>query len=62
MPNDLLHWLSGMPWFGWIGLVAILGAFVSGIARMKHAHLERMEMIRQGMNPDGGKPAAPHEV
>jgi hypothetical protein len=62
MQPEVIHWLSGMPWFGWIAMVAIVCGCVSGIIQMRHKHIERMEMIRHGMNPDGGKPYGTPEV
>lgn len=62
MTSDVFHWLGGMPWFGWIALVGMIGGFITCLVKMRHKHAERMEMIRQGMNPDGGKPAGPPEV
>jgi hypothetical protein len=44
--------LSTIPWFGWIAIVAIVCSAVSQCLRWRYQHAERMEMIRQGMNPD----------
>lgn len=44
--------LSSIPWFGWIAIVAIVCSAVSQWMRWRFQHVERMEMIRQGMNPD----------
>lgn len=58
-PNGFAQFLIGFPWFGWIAIVAIIcGAITKGMA-MHHAHVERIEMIRQGMHPDGGKSTRP---
>jgi hypothetical protein len=43
-------------------IVAIVCGSISGIIKMKHQHAERMEMIRLGMHPDGGKPAQVSEI
>jgi hypothetical protein len=42
---------SGIPWFAWIAIVAIIGGTVRQIIVTSHKHQERMEMIRQGMDP-----------
>jgi hypothetical protein len=44
--------LSSLPWWAWIGLVAIISGGVSGIVSMVLQHRERMAMIRMGMHPD----------
>ena len=64
MESELFHWLSGMPWFGWVAIVAIVSGCITGIVKMRYQHAERMEMIRHGINPDfdGGKPIVPPEV
>jgi hypothetical protein len=60
--NDVFGWLSALPWFAWIAIVAIICSSISGMIHRRYKHLERIEMIRQGMNPDGGKPGVPPEV
>jgi hypothetical protein len=64
MESELFHWLCGMPWFGWIALVAIVSGSIAGVMKTRYQHLERMEMIRHGVNPDaeGRKPIVPPEV
>ena len=59
--HDLLAFTSQMPWFGWIALAGILSGTVTSLAGLRCKHAERIEMIRQGMNPDGGKPAPVEE-
>lgn len=54
--------LTVLPWWAWIAIVGIICGSVSGFFQMRYRHLERIEMIRQGMNPDGGKPGMPPEV
>ena len=54
--------LQAMPWWAWISIVAIVCGAVTQVLKMQHAHAERIEMIRQGINPDGGKPGGPREV
>ena len=52
MSNSIVELLQSMPWFGWVGIVAIVSGSVGGVFKMSYAHRERMEMIRQGMHPD----------
>lgn len=54
--------MSGWPWYAWVPIVAIVCGSISGIIKMKHQHAERMEMIRLGMHPDGGKPAQVSDI
>ncbi len=42
----------GMPWFGWIAIVAIVSGTITTILKMRMTHHERIEMVRQGMHPD----------
>ncbi|MGE3822257.1 MAG: hypothetical protein AB7I30_22815 [Isosphaeraceae bacterium] len=44
--------LSTIPWYAWIAIVAIVCSAASQTYRWRCRHAERMEMIRQGMNPD----------
>jgi hypothetical protein len=52
---------ASIPWFGWVGIVAIISGSVTGIVNACLRHFERMELIRQGMNPDAfdAKPRVP---
>jgi hypothetical protein len=61
---ELFRWLSGMPWFGWVAIVAIISGSINGMVRMRYQHAERMELIRHGIHPDSadGKPIVPPEV
>jgi len=43
--------LSRIPWFAWIAIVAIVGGVIRQLVSMSHKHHERMEMIRQGLDP-----------
>jgi hypothetical protein len=45
------NFLSHIPWFAWIAIVAIVGGVIRQLVSMTHKHQERMEMIRQGMDP-----------
>ena len=60
--SGLSQVLTSIPWWAWISIVAIVSGAISGMLRQHHKHLERMEMIRQGINPDSGKSAGPPEV
>jgi hypothetical protein len=60
--HALFHCLSGMPWFGWIAIVAIVSGTLSSALQARIRHAERMEMIRMGMNPDGGPKQPQAEV
>ena len=52
----------GIPWWAWIPIIAIVMGGIGQIMRQRHKHLERMEMIRQGIHPDSLKPVGPPEV
>ena len=55
--TGLAEMLRSFPWWAWIPIIAIVGGTVQQIIRMNHKHRERMEMIRQGMDPrDYNKP------
>ena len=56
MSSDVFGFLSGIPWIAWILMVALACSSFSGIMKMRYKHLERIEMIRQGMNPNDIKP------
>ena len=43
--------LQSIPWFAWIAIIAILSSAMVSIFRGIHRHEERMEMIKQGMDP-----------
>jgi hypothetical protein len=49
--DTIWTFLDKIPWVAWIPIVAILVGGIGGILRMNQRHRERMEMIRQGMNP-----------
>lgn len=42
---------TSMPWYAWIAIVAIVCGAITKMLSMTHEHRERLEMIRQGMNP-----------
>ncbi len=43
--------LNAFPWWAWIAIVAVVGETVRQVVKMNHKHRERIEMIRQGMDP-----------
>lgn len=45
-------WFHSIPWFAWIPIVAILAWAITSVARTITRHLERMEKIRHGVDPD----------
>ncbi|MBI5763616.1 MAG: hypothetical protein HZA51_08850 [Planctomycetes bacterium] len=42
---------STIPWFAWIAIAGIAAGAVRQVVSMSHKHQERMEMIRQGLDP-----------
>jgi hypothetical protein len=60
--SEALAVVHAIPWFGWVAIAGIVFGSLSGMLKMKYEHAERMEMIRQGLIPDGGKPPVPPEV
>jgi len=61
MASETFHFLNGIPWFAWIAIVAIISGSLADVMKRRYRHLERLEMIRQGMNPDSDKPAGVDE-
>jgi hypothetical protein len=59
--HELSNAICQIPWYAWIAIVAIVSGGVTQMLRQRYKHLERMEMIRQGLDPDKGKPALPPE-
>ena len=49
--DNFWSFLSGIPWFTWIPIVAIVGGITQSIIVQNQKHRERLEMIRQGMDP-----------
>ena len=43
--------LLSLPWYAWIAIVAIIGGTVSTVVKARYRHVQRMELIRQGMDP-----------
>jgi hypothetical protein len=62
--NGVVAILQALPWYAWVAIVAIIGSTIGSVTNMIIKHHERMEMIRQGMNPDAlaAKPHAHSEV
>jgi hypothetical protein len=58
--------IGQIPWWAWIPMLAILFGGLSGLYKMRCDHVERMEKIRMGIDPDGqaatGKAMVPPEV
>ncbi|GAC1464630.1 MAG: hypothetical protein NVSMB9_03480 [Isosphaeraceae bacterium] len=55
MSNSVSGFLSGMPWFAWVAIVAIISSGLGALAKLRYRHLERIGMVRQGIHPDGAK-------
>ena len=49
--DQFWRFLSTIPWYAWIAIVAIVGGIIRQIVVMSHKHQERMAMIRQGIDP-----------
>lgn len=45
------HFLGNIPWYAWIAMVGIIMGGIRALVSMSHKHQERMEMIRQGIDP-----------
>ena len=56
MTTEIVHLANSIPWFAWIAIVAIISGSIAEVLKRRYRHLERIEMIRQGMNPDSTKP------
>ena len=53
MSHDVFQFLTSIPWFAWISIVAIVCGTVTQVVNRHYQYEERMEKIRQGINPDG---------
>ncbi len=49
--DSFWRFCSGIPWYAWVAIVVLVGGIIRQIVSMTHKHQERMEMIRQGMDP-----------
>jgi len=50
-----LTWLTALPWFAWVAIVAILIGGINQIVKAILTHNERMEKIRHGLDPDASQ-------
>ncbi len=57
--GGIMDFLIGIPWFAWIPIIAIICGAITKVVSMSHEHSERLEMIRQGMDPDKLKSRSP---
>jgi hypothetical protein len=51
MMEAVIEFLGALPWFAWIAIVAIGGGTVRSVVKANHHHQQRMELIRQGLDP-----------
>ena len=49
--DNLWTFLSSIPWWSWVAIVAIVGGITQSIVAMNHKHRERLAMIEKGMDP-----------
>ncbi len=42
---------TSVPWWAWVAIIGTVGVIIRQLMHMSHKHSERMEMIRQGMDP-----------
>jgi len=49
--DSFWNFLNHIPWYAWITIVGIIVGGIRAVVSMSHKHQERMEMIRQGMDP-----------
>ena len=57
--HGFADFLIGIPWFAWVGMVAIVCGSITQTVAQCQRHFERMEMIRHGLDPDSGKTPDP---
>ena len=50
--EPMIELLNRIPWFGWIAIISVTSGTVIQLMRLSHRHEERMEMIRQGRDPE----------
>ena len=62
MTEGVVSMFQSIPWFAWIPILGIVFGSIAKIIQMNHSHTERMEKIRQGIDPDGGKPLAQRDI
>ena len=49
--DSIQEFMSSLPWYAWVAIIAIIGGTISSITRANHTHQQRMAMIKQGMDP-----------
>jgi len=49
--DALIDFLNRLPWYAWMGIVAITASTVTALVQMSHRHEERMALIKQGRDP-----------
>lgn len=63
--SDFYLFLSGIPWFAWIPISAIVlgvgGGVMTKLVELSQRHRERMAMIQAGMHPDATQVASAHD-
>ncbi len=47
----LLEFIRSIPWFAWIPILAIVGGTLHPVTGDDQRHIERMAMIKAGMDP-----------
>ena len=47
----MTQFLSSLPWYAWVGIVAILAGAFQSVVKSIHRHEQKMAMIKQGMDP-----------
>ncbi len=47
--------LQNIPWYAWVGIIAIFAGTTRSIIAMTHRHEQRMEMIKRGLDPSAIK-------
>ena len=47
----LANFLSSIPWYGWVAIVAIVCGAFQAVVKSMHRHEQRMAMIDKGMDP-----------
>ena len=53
--DSFWRFCSGIPGYAWAAIVTIIGGTIRQIIVTSHKHQERMEMIRQGIDPRNPK-------
>jgi hypothetical protein len=53
--DNFLRLVDSFPWWAWVAIVAVVIGAITSIARVVTRHLERVEKIRRGIDPDSRK-------